>query len=78
MNAGSVKHMAQTRQLYGPNLGTLSDNLPNIGESLREACNALAADCTPARIDELVSRLKTAEQTLTRLRLSMIEREAGG
>ena len=30
MNADSVKHMTQTRQLYGPNLGTLTDNLPHV------------------------------------------------
>ena len=77
MNADSVKHLDLAQRLYGTNLGTLTDNLPNMGESLREACNALAANCTLARIDELVSRLKTAEQTLTRLRLSMIERETG-
>ena len=78
MNADSVKHLDLARRLYGMNLRTLTDNLPDIGESLRDGCLALANDCTLARIDELVSRLKTAEQTLTRLRLSMIEREAGG
>ena len=62
------------RRLYGPNLGTLTDNLPNVGESLRDACLALAADCTIIRLDELVARLKTAEQSLTRLRLAMLQR----
>jgi hypothetical protein len=71
-------HLAQTRQLYGPNLGTLTDNLPNMGESLQAACLTLANDCTLARIDELVSRLKTAEQTITRLRLAMIAERTTG
>ena len=66
------------RRLYGPNLGTLTDNLPSMGESLREACNALAADCTLTKVDELVSRLKTAEQSLTRLRLVMLRRRTEG
>jgi hypothetical protein len=46
--------------------------------SLHFAFNALATDCTVTGIDELVSRLKTAEQTLTRLRLALIEREGNG
>ena len=62
------------RQLYAPTLGTLTDNLPSMGKSLHDACNALAADCTLARIDELVSQLKTSQQTVTRLRLAMIQR----
>jgi hypothetical protein len=49
-----------------------------MGESLHDACNALADDCTLARIDELVSQLKTAEQSLTRLRLAMLERRTEG
>ena len=71
MNAGLINHMAQVRQLYSPNMGTLTDNLPSMGESLQAACNALADDCTLARIDELVSRLKTAENTLVRIRLAL-------
>ena len=63
------------RQLYGPNLGTLTDNLPSMGESLQAACNTLADDCTLSRLDELVARLKTAEQSLTRLRLAMLQRQ---
>ena len=78
MNAAHIKHLEQVRQLYGPNLGTLTDNLPSMGESLREACNALAHDCTLSRLDELVSRLKTAEQSLTRLRLAMLQRRTEG
>jgi hypothetical protein len=78
MNAALIKHLAQVRQLYGPNLGTLTDNLPSMGESLHDACNALADDCTLARTDELVSQLKTAEQSLTRLRLAMLERRTEG
>jgi hypothetical protein len=78
MNAGHIKHMAQVRQLYGPNLGTLTDNLPSMGDSLHDACNALANDCTIKRIDELVSQLKTAQQTLTRLRLAAVEKWGTG
>ena len=74
MSSAHIKHLDQVRQLYGPTLGTLTDNLPSMGESLHEACNALAADCTLARIDELVSQLKTSQQTVTRLRLAMIQR----
>ena len=70
--------MAQVRQLYGPNMGTLTDNLPSMGVSLQLAFHALAADCTLARIDELVSQLKTSQQTLTRLRLAMLERRTEG
>lgn len=78
MNAGPIKHMAQVRQLYGPNLGTLTDNLPSMGESLQAACHALADDCSLARIDELVSRLKTAQQSVTRLRLAVVEKWGTG
>ena len=70
--------MNQLRQLYAPSAETLTDNLIPMGESLQAAFNALATDCTVIRIDELVSRLKTAEQTLTRLRLAMIQREGNG
>ena len=70
--------MAQVRQLYSPNMGTLTDNLPSMGESLHEACNAQANDCTIMQIDELVSRLKTAEQSLTRLRLAIVESHGTG
>ena len=66
------------RRLYGPNLGTLTDNLPSMGESLHEACNALVNDCTLVRIDELVSQLKTSQQTLTRLRLAIVESHGTG
>ncbi len=78
MSAALIKHMAQVRQLYGPNLGTLTDTLPGMGESLHDACNALANDCTIIHIDELLSRLKTAEQTLRRLRLAVFGVEAWG
>ena len=66
------------RRLYGPNLGTLTDNLPSMGESLRDACNALTDDCTLTKVDELVSRLKTAEQSLIRLRFVMLQRRTEG
>ena len=56
----------------------MTDNLGDLGQSLHFAFNALATDCTVTGIDELVSRLKTAEQTLTRLRLAMIQRERSG
>lgn len=49
-------------------------NLTDMADSLYDACTSLASDCTVTRIDELVARLKTAEQTLVRLRISM----AGG
>jgi hypothetical protein len=70
--------MDLVRQLYGANLGTQTSQLPIIGEALNEACCALADDCTLPRIDELVSRLKTAEQSLTRLRLAMISEQSTG
>lgn len=72
------RDMNLARRLYGPNLGTLTDNLPDIGESLQAACDALADDCTLARIDKLVSRLKTVQKTVTRLRLAMLERRTEG
>ena len=74
VNAAHIKCLDQVRQLYAPTQGTLTDNLPSMGESLRDACLALAADCTIIRLDELVARLKTAEQSLTRLRLAMLQR----
>ena len=77
MNAAHVKHLDQVRQLYGPTLGTLTDNLPSMGVSLHDACNALASDCTIIHIDKLLSRLKTAEQSLTRLRLAMLIEKSG-
>jgi hypothetical protein len=68
----------QLRQLYGANPGSLTANLPDMADSLRDACLALAADCTIIRLDELVSRLKTAEQTLTRLRVALVEKHGTG
>jgi len=59
------------QQLYQPTMGTMTSQLPTMGESLNKACCALASDCTLPRIDELISRLKTAEQSLTRLRLAL-------
>ena len=70
-----ISDIEKARLLYAPNLGTQTDNLPHMADSLRDACLALAADCTLPRIDQLVSRLKTAEQSLTRLRLAMIDSE---
>ncbi len=78
MSAALIKHMAQVRQLYGPNLGTLTDNMSSMGVSLQSACNALTAEPTLARIDELVSLLKTAHQTVTSFRLAMLERRTEG
>ena len=79
MNAADrIKHMNQVRQLYGPNLGTLTENLIPMGESLHDACIALADDCTVIRIDGLVSRLKTAEQTLSHLRRALIAERTTG
>ena len=70
--------MVRIHQLYGRTIGTLTDNLPSMGGSLHDACNALADDCTVIRLDELVSRLKTAEQQLTRLRLALIAERSTG
>ena len=70
--------MYQLRLLYGPSVASMTDNLGDLGKSSHSAFNALAADCTVIRIDELVSRLKTAEQTLTRLRLALIEQGQTG
>lgn len=79
MNAAIGRsQISLVRRLYGLNLGTLTDNLPDMGESLQSACNALAAEPNLARIDELVSQLKTSQQTLTRLRLAMLERRTEG
>ena len=70
--------IAQLRLLYGPSVASMTDNLSDLGQSMHCAFNALATDCTLIRIDELISRLKTAEQTLTRLRLALIQREGNG
>ena len=70
--------MAQLRLLYGPSVASKTNNLVDLGQSLHVAFNALATDCSVTGIDELVSRLKAAEQTLTRLRLTMIQREGNG
>ena len=78
MNAAFIKHMAQVQQLYGPNMGTLTDHLPSMGNSLHDACHALAAEPNLAQIDELVSQLKTAQQTVTRLGLAVLGVEAWG
>ena len=71
-------HIEAARRLYGPNLGTQTDNLPDMADSLRDASLALANDCTIIRLDELVARLKTAEQSLTRLRVAMIAEQSTG
>ena len=70
--------IAQLRLLYGPSVASMTDNLSDLAQSLHFAFNTLATDCTVTRIDELVSRLKTAEQTLTRLRLALIEQGQTG
>jgi hypothetical protein len=71
-------NIAQLRRLYGPSVASMTDNLGDLGQSLHFAFNALATDCTVTGIDELVTRLKTAEQTLTRWRLALIERVVNG
>lgn len=63
--------MNLAQRLYAPSVETMISNLPAMGKSLNDACLALADDCNLPRIDDLVSRFKTAEQTLTRLRLAM-------
>ena len=73
-----ISDIEKARLLYGANLGTLTDNLIPMGKSLRDACNALAADCTLPRLDELVARLQTAQTTLQRLRLAMLQRRTEG
>lgn len=75
MSAAIVNNMDLVRQLYAPNAATMLENLPAMGQSLSDACIALADDCTLPRIDELVARLQTAQQSLTQLRLILIERE---
>ncbi len=71
MNAARVKHLDQVRQLYGPNLGTLTDNMSSMGESLQAACYALADDCTLERVDLMLARLKGAEHTLVHIRKAL-------
>lgn len=71
MNAGHIKHMAQIQQLYGPNLGTLTDNLPNLGDSLKTAADELARDCTVQHVDEMLARLKGAEHNLVHIRKAL-------
>ena len=68
-------NIAQLYRLYGPSVASMTDSFGDLGQSLHFAFNDLATDCTIDRLDQLVSQLKTAEQTLTRLRLAMIERE---
>ena len=73
-----IRDLELARRLYGPTIGTRTANLPSMGKSLHDACNSLAAEPTLASIDELVSRLKTAEQTVTRLRLAVVESHGTG
>ena len=39
MNAGHIKQMTLARQLYGENLGTLTDNLIPMGDSKPQPMN---------------------------------------
>ena len=68
MNSGHIKHMAQVRQLYSPNMGTLTDNLPSMGDSLKAAANELARDCTLERVDSFLDRLQAAMNLTVHIR----------
>ena len=74
----SAHHKPQFRTLYGPNLGTQTDNLIPMGDSLKTAADELARDCTLPRIDAMLARLKTAENTLVRIRLALAAEEKTG
>ena len=70
--------MDHVHQLYGPNLRTLTDNLPSMGDSLKAAADELARDCTLERVDEMLARIKGAEHNLVHIRKALAAEETTG
>ncbi|MCF6225766.1 MAG: hypothetical protein L3J22_05605 [Xanthomonadales bacterium] len=61
------------RQLYQPDVEAMRNSLPGLGESLHNAASELASDFTLARIDSMVSRLKSAQTNLVHLRKALVQ-----
>jgi hypothetical protein len=74
-----TRHDAElARQLYRPAAHTLAANLPNIADGLAGAFITLSRDPTPDGCDLLISRLQSAENIVTRLRVALLESSALG
>ena len=50
----------------------LINHLVDMGESLNAACTDLARDSTPERCDQLIARLRGAEQALGQFRRTLV------
>ena len=68
MNAAHIKNLEQVRQLYGPTLGTLTDNLPSMGDSLKTSADDLARNCNLERVDDFLARLQAAMNLTVHIR----------
>lgn len=71
-------HLKAIRKLYQPSIGSMTSHLPTMGESLDEACRALADDCTLERVDLMLARVKSAETNLVHLRKALIAERSTG
>jgi hypothetical protein len=66
------------RALYArPDATAMISHLPDLGESLRNSAIDLAHDCTLARVDEMLARIKGAETSLLHLRRDLAEQGHG-
>lgn len=73
-----MNNMEAARQLYQPTVGTMTSNLPDLGESLRNAAIDLARACTVERVDRMVARLRAAEASMGHLRKAIIAERSTG
>jgi len=67
-----ISHIENARRLYGPSAATMHSSLPDLGDSLNSACQALALNCTVDQVDQLTARLKAGGQILLHLRKALI------
>ena len=65
------------RRLYArPDADAMIARLPDLGKSLHNSAIDLARDCTLARVDEMLARIKGAETSLLHLRRGLAEQSA--
>jgi len=70
-------HLEAVTQLYQPDLDSLRNSLPDLGESLNSTAHELARDLNLERLDQLLARLNSAQSSLQHLRKALIAERGG-
>ena len=65
------------RRMFAPDIDAMRHSLPDVGESLSNACLELERELTLERLDELLNRFSAAQQNLVHLRKALAIEQGG-